>query len=41
LEINGTDEQSIIDILCTKNAFEINELKKAYKKSNVYINAHL
>ncbi len=34
IEGMGTDEATLIDILCTKNNAEMNELKSAYKQSN-------
>jgi hypothetical protein len=30
----GTDERAVIDILCSRDAKEINELKEAYQRCN-------
>jgi hypothetical protein len=31
----GTDERAVIDILCSRDAKEINELKEAYQRCNL------
>ena len=37
----GTDERAIIDILCSRDAKEINELKDAYQRCNYYKNKNI